>query len=151
MTVAARIAGPDEAADIGRLLHAFNTEFDEPTPLADALAERIPALPDTRVLLIGEPAHGIAVLRLRPAIWSAGLECYLAELYVQAPHRGQGHGRALLEASLDLARAEGADRIDLGTSEDDTAARALYESCGFTNREGGTPGDPVMYVYEREL
>ena len=40
--------------------------------------------------------------------------------------------------------------MDLGTSEDDVAARALYERMGFTNREGGADG-AVMYVYEREL
>lgn len=43
-----------------------------------------------------------------------------------------------------------ATRIELGTSEDDTAARVLYESAGFTNREG-SPDGPVMFFYEREL
>ena len=51
---------------------------------------------------------------------------------------------------MEEARVAGADYIDLGTSEDDTAARGLYESLGFTNREG-RPDGPVMYVYEREL
>ena len=46
-------------------------------------------------------------------------------------------------------REAGATRIELGTSEDDVAARALYESVGFTNRE--KPGGPVMYFYERDL
>jgi ribosomal protein S18 acetylase RimI-like enzyme len=64
--------------------------------------------------------------------------------------RGQGLGRALMEAAIELARREGADRMDLGTSEDDVAARALYESLGFTNREG-KPDGPIMYFYEREL
>jgi len=40
--------------------------------------------------------------------------------------------------------------MDLGTSENDTAARALYESLGFTNREGG-PAGPLSFHYEREL
>ncbi len=64
--------------------------------------------------------------------------------------RGQGLGRALMEAAIDQARHHGAAHMDLGTSEDDVAARALYESLGFTNREGG-PGGPVNYFYEREL
>ncbi len=51
---------------------------------------------------------------------------------------------------MEEARAAGASFIDLGTSEDDVAARGLYESAGFTNREG-KPDGPVMYVYEREL
>ena len=102
---------------------------------------------DTDVLLLEDV--GLALLRFRRSLWSAGDECYLAELYVVPGRRGQGLGRTLLEAVLAHARARGATFIDLGTSDDDHAARALYERCGFTNREG--PGGPVMYVYEREL
>ena len=40
--------------------------------------------------------------------------------------------------------------MDLGTSEDDLAARALYESLGFRNTEGKSDG-PINYFYEREL
>jgi ribosomal protein S18 acetylase RimI-like enzyme len=64
--------------------------------------------------------------------------------------RGQGLGRALLEAAMDEARDHGADHMDLGTSEDDKAAIGLYESAGFTNREG-RPDGPVMLYYERDL
>ena len=64
--------------------------------------------------------------------------------------RGQGLGRALMEAAIELARHKGADHMDLGTSEDDVAARALYESLGFINREG-RPDGPITYFYEREL
>ena len=63
--------------------------------------------------------------------------------------RGQGLGRALMETAIAVARQEGADWMDLGTSEDDVAARALYESLGFINREG--PEGPITYFYEREL
>jgi ribosomal protein S18 acetylase RimI-like enzyme len=55
-----------------------------------------------------------------------------------------------MEAAIELARAEGADYMDLGTGEDDVAARALYESLGFDNR-GGRPEGQVNYFYEREL
>ena len=56
----------------------------------------------------------------------------------------------LMEAAMELARREGADYMDLGTSEDDLVARRLYESLGFSNREGKADG-PVNYYYEREL
>ena len=64
--------------------------------------------------------------------------------------RGQGIGRALMGAVFEAARERGATHIDLNTSEDDAAARALYESLGFTNREG-RPDGPTMYYYQREL
>ena len=51
---------------------------------------------------------------------------------------------------MEEARAGGRRAIDLGTSENDVAARGLYESAGFTNREG-RPDGPVMLFYEREL
>jgi ribosomal protein S18 acetylase RimI-like enzyme len=74
----------------------------------------------------------------------------VAELYVAPARRGRGLGRALMEAAIDLARRRGCDFMDLGTSEDDVAARHLYERLGFINREGG-PDGPVMYAYERDL
>ena len=148
-----RVATAADANGIGRLLDAFNLEYGEPTPGPDLLARRLTELlagGDTAVLVAEPGPEGLAVLRFRPALWSAGLECYLAELYVVPARRGHGVGRALLEAAIAVARARGADHMDLGTSDDDVAARALYERLGFTNREGGADG-PVMYVYEREL
>ena len=147
-----RRAGPGDVAAIGRLLHDFNTEYEEPTPSPEALAERFRELlaRDTVVLLGGSGPDGLAVMRFRPAIWTTELECYLAELYVVPGRRGHGLGRALMNEAMDVARAEGATYMDLGTSEDDAAARALYESLGFSNREG-KPDGPLNYYYEREL
>jgi ribosomal protein S18 acetylase RimI-like enzyme len=142
-----------DAEAIGRLLHDFNAEFDERTPGAPALAERVRKLlaeGEITVLLGGAGPDGIAVLRFRPSIWTPALESYLAELYVVPDRRGQGLGRALMEAAIELARGMGADYMELGTSEEDVAARGLYESLGFSNREG-KPGGPINYFYEREL
>ena len=90
------------------------------------------------------------MLRFRTAIWSGEPEAHLQELYVVPELRGRGLGRALLEATMSAARERGATGIDLNTGETDAAARALYESSGFTNREGG-PDGPSMLFYEREL
>jgi len=148
-----RQAGADDAGAIGRLLDDFNREFGDPTPGPDAMAARVRELlagSETLVLLAGEGPDGLALLRLRPGLWSAGLECHLAELYVVPELRGRGIGRALLDAAIELARERGADHIDLATSVDDVAARALYESAGFTNREG-LPEGPSMLYYERAI
>jgi ribosomal protein S18 acetylase RimI-like enzyme len=150
---AVRRATAADAEDVGRLLHDFNTEYDDLTPGPDRLAERIRTLlaaGDTVVLLVGPGPDGLAVLRFRPAIWAEALECYLAELYVVPAERGQGRGRSLMDAAIELAREAGAAWMDLGTSEDDVAARSLYESLGFSNREG-KPDGPINYFYEREL
>jgi ribosomal protein S18 acetylase RimI-like enzyme len=150
---AIRRAGRGDAGDIARLLHDFNTEFGEPTPGVPALTEyaaKLLAMGEMTVLLAREGPDGISLVRFRTSVWTGEPEAHLQELYVVPRLRGRGIGRALLEATLALARESGATGIDLNTAETDTAARALYESVGFTNREGG-PDGPSMLFYEREL
>jgi GNAT superfamily N-acetyltransferase len=151
--VAIRRAAPDDAATVARLLHDFNAEFDEPTPTVGVLAERVRGLLAGGVivvLLAGDGPDGLAQFRFLRSVWSEGLDLYLEELYVIPARRGEGIGRVLLEATMSTGREAGATRIDLNTGETDTAARALYESVGFTNREGGEDG-PSMLYYERDL
>jgi ribosomal protein S18 acetylase RimI-like enzyme len=150
---AIRLALPEDAPTFGRLLHAFNAEFGDPTPTAEVLAARAAPLLESGeivVLFAGDGPEGFAQLRFRPSLYFVGSDAYLEELYVVPKRRGEGIGRALLEAVLAEARARGAAHIDLCTGEEDVAARALYESCGFTNREG-RPDGPLMLYYEREL
>jgi ribosomal protein S18 acetylase RimI-like enzyme len=148
-----RRAGVEDAAEIARLLRDFNLEYSEPTPDVEELTATIARLlqeEEIAALLAGDGPDGLSLFRFRPGIWSAGDETYLQELYVVPPLRGRGIGRALLEATIELARERGSDGIDLNTGETDTAARALYESMGFTNREG-SPDGPAMLFYEREI
>jgi ribosomal protein S18 acetylase RimI-like enzyme len=147
-----RRATAEDCDNVGQLLHDFNREYDEPTPTPAEMGERMAELMDgdeTIVLLTDGPdsPDGLAVLRLRPGIWSRALECYLAELYVIPEWRRQGRGLALMETAMATARAAGADHMVLGTGEHDTGARALYERLGFVSRDG----DGLSLYYEREL
>jgi ribosomal protein S18 acetylase RimI-like enzyme len=148
-----RRATPADAGALARLLHAFDSEYEEEVPPIELLERRFGELieaGEVTALLAGEEPDGFAQLRFRPSVYADSLDAYLEELYVVPARRGQGLGRALLEAAMETARERGAGRIDLGTSEDDVAARGLYESAGFTNREG-RPDGPVMLYYERDL
>lgn len=131
----------------------FNREYDGPVPETGWMAEHLAGLVaagDTSVLIAGDPAVGLAILRFRTATWAAETEAYLAELYVAPAHRGRGIGRAFLTDVLEHARRRGATFIDLNTSEDDEAARHLYESFGFDCHEGRGEG-PLAVYYERAL
>ena len=160
MSARVELAHASDALPVGELLHRFNTEFREPTPGVERLAERVRELlaeGQTSVLLArarrsagDSGAAGLALLRFRPAIFSDGLECYLAELFVVPELRGRGIGRELMRSALEHARERGADYIELSTAESDIAARRLYESLGFSNREGRADG-PLNYYYERSL
>jgi ribosomal protein S18 acetylase RimI-like enzyme len=148
-----RRAQPADAQTIGRLLYDFNTEYEEPTPDPQTIAQRVLGLmgDDLAALLAGgDEPDGLAVLRFRPSLWTQGLECYLAELYVVPQRRGQGIGRALMEAVIALARERGADYMEVNTSEDDVVARKLYQRFGFSRSEG-KPDGPINFYYEREL
>jgi ribosomal protein S18 acetylase RimI-like enzyme len=148
-----RRATAADAEAVARLLYRFNTEYDEYVPEVPVLTKRISehiANDYSTFFLGGEGPDGFASVRFRPSLISGALDAYLEELYVVPARRGEGLGRALLEAVMEEAGERGADHIDLGTSEDDTAARGLYESAGFTNREG-EPDGPVMLYYERDL
>jgi GNAT superfamily N-acetyltransferase len=153
--VEVRRAGADDARVVAQLLCDFNAEYDDPAPPVDEMAQRITALlahGDTTILLAGDPACAVAVMRFRPGLWDSALECWLAELYVVPARRGAGIGRALMGAAMNAARAEGAGTMELGTGEADVVARALYESLGFDHHEHGPGGvSTVSLFYERDL
>jgi len=145
-----RVADATDAERIAQLLHDFNTEYGDPTPGPEKLAERVRELSAAGEITVLLAAGGLAVLRFRPSLWKEALDAYLEELYVVPGRRGQGIGRALMNRAIEVARERGAGDMHLGTSEDDVAARKLYESLGFDNHEQG-PDGPVMYFYEREV
>ena len=112
-----RRATPGDAPEVARLLHDFQVEYDEPSPGIEMLEERYGELIRSKemiVLLVGDGPDGFAQLRFRPWVYSAGLHSYLEELYVVPDLRGNGLGRALLEAAMDTARGEGAEQMELG-------------------------------------
>jgi GNAT superfamily N-acetyltransferase len=148
-----RRASADDAGAVAQLLHDFNSEYDDFTPGVPALTERLAELlaaNEITVLLANDPPQGFALFRLRPSLWAKAGDVYLEELYVVPERRGQGIGGALLDTAIETARQMGANHFELTTGEDDTEARALYESRSFTNREGG-PNGPSMLYYEIDL
>jgi len=52
------------------------------------------------------------------------------DLYVTADHRGEGIGRALIEASAAVGRRRGAPQLEWVTAPDNTTAQRLYDSIG---------------------
>jgi RimJ/RimL family protein N-acetyltransferase len=89
------------------------------------------------------------VVRLdRPAYAHAGV----LGMGLLAPFRGQGHGRRLVETTLQAAKLAGFSRVELTVYADNPHAIALYERVGFA-REGikrramcidGRFGDVIM-------
>lgn len=147
-----RRATTADAAIVAQLLHDFNTEFATPTPGPDVLSARLASLlagDDVVVLLVGEPAAGVAVLSFRPNVWYKGPVALLDELYVRPGLRGHRLGSALLAAACDLVRERGGELLEINVDGEDTGARRFYEARGFRNTEPNQT-DPLLYYY-REL
>jgi GNAT superfamily N-acetyltransferase len=155
MTSAAHVvglAGSAEAAAVADLLDRFNREFDSPTPGTTVLTSRLEALLGSSgalALLAGSPPSGVAVLTLRPSVWSPRLVAMLDELYVVPAERGRGIGTALLKAAEQECRARNVERLEINVDGEDTDARRFYERHGYANRDPGQ-SEPQLY-YSREL
>jgi GNAT superfamily N-acetyltransferase len=140
------LADRADADAVAGLLVAFRDHIGTDWPPADAFragVERLLGDPATEYLLAATereaPAAGVAQLRYRWAVWRDGYDCLLEDLFVAADARGSGLGRALLQATIERARARDCRRIELDTAERNDAALALYRSAGFDDRayEGG--------------
>lgn len=57
------------------------------------------------------------------------------DLYVDETARGQGVGRALIEASAEVARERGAPFVEWSTAPDNHTAQRLYDSLGAERSE----------------
>ena len=145
----ARLATTDDAPLLARMLHDFNSEFEDHTPGVDVLEPRVRAYIEGGVktyLLGGEGPDGFAQVDFVPTIWADSPIAHLDELYVVPDRRGHGIGRAIMEAIVDLARERGLPGLEVVTGEDDAEARALYESVGFVNEiEGAQNARSLFY------
>ena len=153
----ARLAVESDAPSLARMLHDFNTEYGDPSPGVEVLSGRVAEFitGDVKRYLLGAEGEGgdpvgFAQISFNPTIWSDRPIAHLDELYVVPERRGHGVGRALMEATLALARERGAAGAEVVTGEDDTAARGLYERFGFANEIDG-PADSRSLFYELGL
>jgi ribosomal protein S18 acetylase RimI-like enzyme len=67
-----------------------------------------------------------------------GRKAYLDHLVVAREWRRRGVARDLVRHAVEVATAAGASRLDLTAGADKVAARTLYASLGFRERETGS-------------
>lgn len=105
---------------------------------ATALQEEVIATTWARFLDPAESMHallaerggevlGIAHFLFHRSTILVGPACYLQDLFTVPQARGQGVGRALIEAVADRAAAAGAERLYWHTHESNATARNLYD------------------------
>lgn len=86
--------------------------------------------------IVGRRAVGVAVCFIRFSTFSARPILNLHDLAVSSDVRGVGVGRALLQASLELARRRKCVRLTLEVRRDNRVAQRLYRRFGI---KSGSP------------
>jgi GNAT superfamily N-acetyltransferase len=104
-----------------------------------ALAPEITAMTWSRFFDAYEPMHalvaesegklvGLTHYLFHRSMTSIAPFCYLSDLFTNEAARGNGVGRALIEAVYEKARAAGSPRVYWQTHETNRTARELYDS-----------------------
>lgn len=146
-----RLATADDADEVARLLHDFNSEFDTPSPGSEVLAARLRVLlagDETIAILAGTPAVAVALVTLRSNVWYAGQVALLDELYVVPRLRGRGIGSAIVDLLVSTSRARGVDLIEINVDESDVDAQRFYERHGFASTEPDSTERAFYYAQE---
>ena len=112
--------GAEHAVELAKL-HA--SAFERPWSAGDL--EAALALPLAFALKAGSPPAGFILAR------AVAGEAEILTLAVDPATRRRGLGRALVEASADVALAAGAQTMWLEVAQDNGAALALYAAAGF--------------------
>jgi GNAT superfamily N-acetyltransferase len=125
-----------DAVDVARLIAEFGAWWGQNVVAEDEVrrsVERIMGGDDGEYLLgaVGGEPVGVCQVRFRWSVWKSAEDCWLEDLFVREEARRSGLGRALVEAALERAGERGCKRIELDVNEDNSAALALYEACGF--------------------
>ncbi|MFD8756249.1 GNAT family N-acetyltransferase [Kitasatospora sp. NPDC059577] len=133
---------PATAADLPAIarLCAAHAEFERAGPVPADLAARLaPVLfpagaADPRAWCLvadrgGEPV-GYATFAREFSTWQAAEFVHLDCLFVSERHRGEGWGRALLDAVKDAAAALGAEQVQWQTPDWNTDAIRFYRRAG---------------------
>ena len=74
---------------------------------------------------------GLLSASQRWTLWHAGPCALIEELVVNEDVRRRGVGRALIQAALEWARAQGCSELEISTDQDNADAQAFYRRLGF--------------------
>ncbi len=136
-TLIVREVLPDDFDRWLPLWAGYNAFYERVGPTA--VPEAVTRLTWSRFFDAYEPMHALVAERDGTLLGMAhiiyhrnttmtGPICYLQDLFTAGPARGQGVGRALIEAVYAHARAGGSERVYWLTHETNGTARRLYDT-----------------------
>lgn len=125
-------ADADAVIALVRDLHGFAGEpGPEPARAFEAMVGDVDATPF--LALAGDEAVGVIAFGFRRRLNHATFEGWLSELFVTAPFRRKGIGRALLASGIAEWRLRGGHQIETELRREQVAAIGLCEAVGFVD------------------
>lgn len=94
-----------------------------------------PRLGSAWLIRSADEVAGYFVLTLGYSMEFGGRSAFLDDLFIRAPHRGRGLGKAALAALRAECEALGVRAVHLEAARDNHAAQELYRRAGFTGRD----------------
>jgi len=133
-------AGPGELDAVAPLFDAYRQFYGQRPDLAAArafLAERLARGESVIFVAVAPEREALGFTQLYPSFSSVSLRrlWILNDLFVGPGARRGGVGRRLLERAREWAVETEAKGLILATAVTNTAAQALYESCGWRRDE----------------
>ena len=134
-SIAIRDASAADAAEVARLLALLGHTAPPGNHAARlaahlALGERV--LVASRSPAASAPLLGVATLHVTPMLHRAGPVGRITALVVDDDARGQGVGRALVDAAESQLATQGCPLIEITSNRQRTDAHAFYERLGYT-------------------
>ena len=131
-TITVREATPDDATELARMLDLFDHIGATPEQVVGRMLACESVLTTYLGELDGQPV-GFACLRLVPHLQGDEPYAELTDIYVDAPFRRHGVGRALIARIEAAARAAGASDVVIITDFDNKVAQASYRASGYAD------------------
>jgi ribosomal protein S18 acetylase RimI-like enzyme len=130
------------------LFNQYRMFYKQPSDIELAenfICERLENNESVIFLAMADDGTPAGFTQLYPALSSvrAIKNWILNDLFVDASHRKQGIGEALIKAATDFAKSQKAQYLQLETAADNHIAQSLYENIGFIKQ----PADSTFFVY----
>jgi|TARA_B110000908_G_C10167704_1_gene409253 GNAT superfamily N-acetyltransferase len=125
--------------DVLEMIHGLAVHHCDVAPVTVEDLRRDALGPALWVQILVAPAMGYAALTPLAQMQFAVRGMDMHHLFVREVVRGQGVGRALIDASLAWAKSQGARYLNVGTHPDDTAAQDVYLAAGFEALDAAGP------------
>jgi ribosomal-protein-alanine N-acetyltransferase len=139
-----RLVGAADATALAELFAEIDISHFHPHPMTPAEAARLAAYVGDDVYAVLEDGRELVAYGLLRG-WDEGYAVPSLGIAVRTSRHGQGFGRQMMTWLEEEARRRGARQIRLRVSDDNVAARNLYESRGFV-ASGVERGETVMLL-----